>query len=254
MSDPRNGQIRYVGKTVNMPNRLRQHIQWQKNAHLSNWIEQLKKEGLVPVMEEIEKCESANEKEWQDAEHFWIVTLRFYGFNLINLKGGGIGIASMAEETKQKISKAMKGRKPSQKTLDCVSLSKRGKKISASHLASLIKANTGRPPTQTQLIARGAIWRGKKLKKEHVDKMKAAWVIRKSRGNVFPPEVKVRLKAAWALRKSNPDYKHPAIPTETRLKIANTIKRNHALKLCTIQNRISVIPDQNRSIKELLYG
>lgn len=198
LSDPRNGHIRYVGKTVNMVNRFIQHCNRQKNSHLKNWIMQLKNAGLSPIMEEIEKCDSSDESQWQEAEQFWIVYLRFLGFKLINVKPGGIGCGVMSEASKQKLSKAKMGIRPSAEVRAEMSRTRKGKchpKVLA-HLRSLSKARIGKSVSEKTKQVAGARFRGKHLPIEHREKLKFAWIARKARGNPFPQETHAKFVEA----------------------------------------------------------
>ena len=93
--DPRNNQIRYVGKTVNpLISRLREHI-WTSRTNRSKcrralWIKELCELNLKP---EIALLETVNESEWKDAERRWEKKLKKQGFALLNDKptGGGCG-------------------------------------------------------------------------------------------------------------------------------------------------------------------
>lgn len=108
LSDPRNGQIRYVGKTYSLRNRIRGHLNEKTRTRKANWIKQLSRLNLKPVMEVIETtCENG----WQQAEMFWISYLRFLGFDLTNLDGGGKSGFKRSEETLRKISIANTGKK-----------------------------------------------------------------------------------------------------------------------------------------------
>ena len=60
----------------------------------------------------IDQVDSLNKKDWEPLETFWINYFKFLGFKLMNIrqKGGG-GVEFCSEDTKKKISKALKGRK-----------------------------------------------------------------------------------------------------------------------------------------------
>jgi len=91
--DPRNDQLRYVGKTKHqLSRRLTQHMAdargQYKNYHSSNWMRSLLVKGLEP---EIFLIESVARAEWEEAEQFWIAYFRYIGANLTNLTAGGEG-------------------------------------------------------------------------------------------------------------------------------------------------------------------
>ena len=113
--DPRNGDIRYVGKTTKkLSYRLMNgHMQDSSRTHKTNWIKSLKKEELLPEIKLVKICE--NENKCNYAERFYI---KLFGRKdkgggiLVNATNGGEGTAGriLSEETKIKISKGNKGK------------------------------------------------------------------------------------------------------------------------------------------------
>lgn len=73
LRDPTNSYVRYVGKTNNPERRLKAHIQRSKTSrlHSSNWIRNVLKNGLFPMMDtfwlngffEITESEGLNERQ-----------------------------------------------------------------------------------------------------------------------------------------------------------------------------------------------
>lgn len=113
--DPRNNQLRYIGKTKDCVSRLKSHIRFakkQKFTHCHVWLRQVMKENKLPelcVIEEVPENQS-----WQDAEKFWISYWKYLGANLTNIREGGDGPVNQyicSEETKQKIIQARTGKK-----------------------------------------------------------------------------------------------------------------------------------------------
>ena len=102
--DPRNNQIRYVGKTKQtLSKRLSQHL-WEgnkSNPHKFNWITQLRNENLKPIIIELEKCDENN---WVEREKFHIQELD----NLTNLTQGGENGLFFTKEILDKISVGVK--------------------------------------------------------------------------------------------------------------------------------------------------
>lgn len=102
--DPRNNEIRYVGKTKNTLNvRLSRHIndKPKHNTYKHNWICSLKKENIKPIIIELETC---NESNWIERERYWI---KQYS-NLTNLTAGGEGCDYYPQEVLDKMSKGNK--------------------------------------------------------------------------------------------------------------------------------------------------
>lgn len=108
LSDPRSGEIRYVGKTIDTQMRISAHCSHKSSFRSSNWIKSLKKIGLRPQIETLEECD---EIDWQEVERFWISYLRFLGARLTNLDGGGSGGKRVSEETREKMRRAHLGKK-----------------------------------------------------------------------------------------------------------------------------------------------
>lgn len=118
--DPRNNQIRYVGKANNPYERYKNHFNSarDKNTHKRNWINNVRKDGFRP---ELLIIDLVNINEWHFWEKFYISLYKSYGFDLLNYTEGGDGSTfgnkgsfkkgnipynkgmSISEETKRKI-------------------------------------------------------------------------------------------------------------------------------------------------------
>ncbi len=97
LKDPRNDEIRYVGRTKNdLKTRLNGHINKQGSlGHKFYWIKQLKEIGLKPIIEEIDSVEiEDNDEGWlyaYDIEKYWISQFITWGFKLTNHNDRGAG-------------------------------------------------------------------------------------------------------------------------------------------------------------------
>lgn len=105
LKDPRNNEIRYIGKSSIGMDRPKQHnkpSELIKKTHKTNWIKSLKNEGLDYIIEVLENCES--EEQVMQQEIYWIKFHKELGTNLTNLTDGGEGNSGwvMPEETKKK--------------------------------------------------------------------------------------------------------------------------------------------------------
>lgn len=91
LEHPITNEVRYVGKTKNPKMRFHNHCNKLHNekTHKRNWINNLRKENLRPVMEILDEVE---ESEWKYWEKFWIEQFRQWGFNLVNHTSGGDGL------------------------------------------------------------------------------------------------------------------------------------------------------------------
>lgn len=130
--DPRNNQLRYIGKTG-------QKVEKRYNFHLSksglksktyknNWIRGLLKEGLKPELFIIDDS-AKNEKQLNELECFYIAYFNSLGCNLTNLTLGGEGNLGriLSLKTRKKISKANIGKKLSLETRKKLSKAHKGK-------------------------------------------------------------------------------------------------------------------------------
>jgi hypothetical protein len=124
--DPRNGQIRYIGKANNPNERYKNHFNSarDKNTHKRNWINSIRKDGFRP---ELLIIDCVNIVEWQYWEKFYVSLYKYYGFDLLNYTAGGDGTTfgndgsfkkgniphnkgvSCTQEKKNKISKSLIG-------------------------------------------------------------------------------------------------------------------------------------------------
>lgn len=102
--DPRNGDIRYIGKTCSPKKRFEQHrYAYHSGRYCRNWELLLRKEGLSCevsiVEEEVSAIDAAERERW------WIAYGRSCGWRLTNLTSGGEGMSGNvpSEETREKL-------------------------------------------------------------------------------------------------------------------------------------------------------
>ena len=105
LRDPRDSQIRYVGKSNDPRHRLRGHLSRRGGTYARNWIGSLLSDGIRP---ELVILEEVSKKRWKVAEQAWIQYLRRLGCKLTNLAAGGGGPSGRtmpaAERAARKIS------------------------------------------------------------------------------------------------------------------------------------------------------
>jgi hypothetical protein len=107
--DPRDGVLRYIGKTVQpLHRRLMAHLCDKFDSHKSRWVQSLVRDNLKP---EIRLLELSDSQDWIDCEKFWISVSRLAGFNLTNSVEGGQGGTNPTPETIRKMSLAKIGKK-----------------------------------------------------------------------------------------------------------------------------------------------
>jgi hypothetical protein len=107
--DPRNREIRYVGQTVSgLKRRRAAHVSKARNStrnlHVYNWLRQLDRLGLYPLIEEVESGEWTVEYT-NLREAMWIAAVRESGSDLTNLHqgGGNYRHQSIPPEVREKI-------------------------------------------------------------------------------------------------------------------------------------------------------
>ncbi len=214
LSDPETGEVRYVGKTMNMQARHKGHRNEKSETHKCHWIAALKRKGLNPIIEELERIENSSEREWHQAERFWISYLRFLGCRLCNILKGGHGPTMASRETALKISLAKKG-KPG-KSLGPHSEQWKAN-IRAGHARRRALGLKNKPMPQDAITRGAAKRRGRKRAKpfsmETLDKMRQA-KLGKSFAKRGPRSPETRLKLSVA----NLGKTHLA---ETKLKQSN---------------------------------
>lgn len=110
---PFSGEIRYVGKTVDLPQRMRMHYgaaEMATDTKKVRWLKKVLSHGFFP---EVKILEEANEINWAEREAWWIMYLTSEGFKLTNTTRGGQGTTGRVQkaETRAKISASKIGKK-----------------------------------------------------------------------------------------------------------------------------------------------
>lgn len=101
------GNVRYIGKTKNLAQRLQKHIREARKStknHRLSWINSLLKIGEKPIMNEVD---FVDENDWQIWEMFYISLYKSWGFALTNSTFGGEGLLAN-ENVRRKISESCK--------------------------------------------------------------------------------------------------------------------------------------------------
>ena len=88
LSDPSNGNVRYVGKTKDLNRRFRRHISERnlRNSYKDRWIRKIVDSGDLP---EITVVDIVSDEEWSYWEKFYISYFKFIGSELTNGTEGG---------------------------------------------------------------------------------------------------------------------------------------------------------------------
>jgi hypothetical protein len=150
LSDPRDGDIRYVGWTVNTKRRIYLHIWHAQNKpkinYRINWIRSLLEAGVEPVITVIDEGVGDS---WKDSEKKWIAHYRSAGYRLANLTDGGEGTPGIivSRETRKLISQNGKGKGRWKKGVEAAAAANRGKPLRPEVVAKIVAKNTGKKRT-----------------------------------------------------------------------------------------------------------
>lgn len=163
--DPRDGHLRYIGKSTSGLLRPRRHgspSSVRRNRHSACWVRQLKSLGLDYEITVIEECLEANEL--SASEQFWIAYFKSLGCNLTNATAGGDGAVGYRHtaEAKSKMSALAKKR-----TYGPVSEVARKNMIAAqqnrsaetrARISAAKKGHAVRPETRAKIAAKNTGW------------------------------------------------------------------------------------------------
>lgn len=106
LCDPRSGDVRYVGKTIDLGARAKSHLRREK-THKGAWVRSLLTAGVTPRLEVLDVVPH---DEWKFWEQHWIQVFRGWGFDLVNGDNGGLGRHRTTKAVCLKISSSLKGR------------------------------------------------------------------------------------------------------------------------------------------------
>lgn len=159
LTDPRNNQCRYIGKTLEyrIAKRKLAHsnlkVNKRLNTHLGKWLVELLSLGYFPIFEIIDEIEG---NDWQWLEIYWISQFKIWGFKLVNLTNGGEGCNGfkMSEDGKRKISASHKtSPRPTRSKKDLIDCGfiKNGRVKSEASKEKVRLANKGNKPTSYAL-------------------------------------------------------------------------------------------------------
>ena len=189
--DPRDGEIKYVGKTKDPAERLKSHLHDAKrtNTPKNAWLLKLQRLGLKPQIRVLEEVERSK---WPEAERKWIARLRHKGCPLKNICEGGKGRnGPLSEKAKRKLSKAGWGRIVTEETRRKIGNAHRGRKLSEEAKAKIGAANRGRKCTAEMRSAISRAQKGKPKSAGHRRKIGLA-----HKGRAFSEETRAKMRAA----------------------------------------------------------
>ena len=150
--DPRDNEIRYVGKTAQkLEARVSAHMRDKSSCHKVHWLNELKALGLKPtpwILEEIK-----GDWPWQYSEKYWIGYLKAWGCNLTNNTSGGDGVPDLPYDIKERLRKVWIGKKHKPETIEKLKICRPNYKHSIETKEKMSKAHKGRKITWIGKIA-----------------------------------------------------------------------------------------------------
>ncbi len=98
LCDPRTKDVRYIGKTINLVERFKQHLAASRKGklHKDRWIHTLLVLGMIP---KVKVLETGNGPGWDEAERSWIAKYRAASDKITNVRDGGQEGAPPAKAT-----------------------------------------------------------------------------------------------------------------------------------------------------------
>ena len=143
LAHPITEEIRYVGKTNNLIQRLQVHLRDKAKTHKTNWIKSLLLNKMIPLIDVIDEVPVS---EWGFWEKHYISLYKSWGFNLTNMADGGVG-GDTGAEANEKRKKSLNGHFVSQQTRDKIGSKNLGTKrtqdvvdkMSASHKTAFLE-------------------------------------------------------------------------------------------------------------------
>lgn len=197
LMDPRDNQVRYVGKSNEPRRRFSKHLRAAQDCPRIRWIRALQRLNLEPGLEILEEVYKSA---WEGAEQSWIAYFLHEGADLTNMTGGGdappIFRGPHSEEARIRIGSASTGRALSEESCDKIRRAKLGKPRDEETRAKISATLTGRKTGP--------------LSEEHKHKISEAL-----KGRVFSIATRAKISLA---------NKNRGVSEETKRKISDALK------------------------------
>jgi group I intron endonuclease len=212
---PTINKVRYVGFSMHVEKRFREHVRGKDDTHCGNWIRSIKAIGFKPILTVIEH---GSDETWEEREQYWIAHYReLVGDLLTNITDGGEGVWHSAdtETIKQKLRQSKLGTKHSEETKRKMSEASKGRIFSEEHKRKIGEAGKRRIVSQETKEKLRIVNLGKTHSEETKQRMSIA---QKKRGFKLTTE---------ALEKLTLGRKNTPVSKETRQKIREA--RSHQI-------------------------
>lgn len=182
LTDPRTGEVRYIGKTINLEIRLALHMCEKKNTHKNQWIAQLRLLGLKPLIQVVEIIHDSNDQDWQERERYWIEHFSKIS-PLTNLDSGGRNGQLKSEETRAKIRAKALGRKQSPESIAKMKATKLAT-LTPERRENIAAAKRGKKWSDERKAAHSLALKGRKHSEETRAKISAAHIGRRNLASI----------------------------------------------------------------------
>lgn len=204
LCDPDTNEIRYVGKTtMRLCNRLAGHMQCNKKTHSGRWIKTLVDRGTKPIIKMIEEAGD----NWAEREIYWIKFYKDSGCRLTNTSIGGDGHNGFftSQETRNKISTALKGKKRPAWIIEKMLAASRGRIVSEETKRKLSEARRNQVITD-ETKAKISIANKGRTKPPRADEH-CRKISEKAKGRVISPEGRATRSTSMKAYAATPDGK-----------------------------------------------
>lgn len=212
LSDPRSGEIFYVGKTVNPKHRRAIHLTPSShNKAKRERVLEIRESGAFPEFEIVESLDVPDHhSHWGDAEKWWIAYLRSIGCPLTNILKGGQGGRQWSEEELKRMSELAKARATPERRAH-QSRKMKGRKVHPQHAENIRKGHVGMKYSEEHRKAISEGQRGRVHPAESRAKIGKPWfrhseetkrrISEKGKGRKHTPETIEKMRQSWMLRK-----------------------------------------------------
>lgn len=126
--DPFTNEVRYIGKTIHLKQRLQRQCNEHSNTYRCHWIQSVIQKGSLPIQKVLETL--SLDADWQSRERYWIAYGHKQKWPLTNTTDGGDGVVNLSGEGKARMLATWKGRKHKPESLIKIGNASRGRKRS----------------------------------------------------------------------------------------------------------------------------
>lgn len=177
--DPDTEEPRYIGQTVDLARRHRQHCREDRreDCRRARWLRKLRRQGKQPLLRVVHVTTA---QQAPVDEKVWIAHFRMGGIDLVNGTEGGDGCVGLvhSNETKQRLREFATGRTQSAETREKQSLAQKGKSKSEEWKRKIGAAHKGQKrsdETRKRISENHVGFSGQHHREETLIKMKVCW-------------------------------------------------------------------------------